>query len=110
MGYRSDVVLVIKSNIDLPNEPYEGDTEGLMDHADFKVREDWTCYGWESIKWNEAFPEIKALMDCLRGLEAKDYYLTILGDEFGDFEELGSATSHGDCPFLVYPQQSLIIA
>ncbi len=98
MGYRSDVVIVVK------NRHLSDDSviyhENLMKPETVTVEGDWTLIHFNWIKWYESYPEIAAVVNWLNNLPPEDYYFYRVGEESGDIDYQGSATDY-DCPFFV---------
>ena len=99
MGYRSDVVIVVK------NQHLSDDSviyhENLMKPENVTVEGDWSLIHFNWIKWYEAYPEVATVMDWLNNLPPEDYYFYRVGEESGDIEYQGTATDDDDCPFFV---------
>lgn len=99
MGYRSDVVIVIKSCHLSENAPIYH--ENLMRPETVTVEEDWSLIHFNWIKWYESYPEIAAVINWLENLPPDEYYFYRVGEESGDLDYQGNATDCADCPFFV---------
>ena len=91
MGYRSDVFLriaeplveVVQAAAKLDPRLEEMLKEGESDHGAK------TDFHWESYKWYDSYPEIKAIEDMLDELDEDDFGFIRLGEEQGDIEQKG---------------------
>jgi len=112
MGYRSDVVLILKPGLEPPNykDPDCPDAPGFLDRAKKSVSDNgWTLYEWYYVKWYEGYPDVRSITQFIEELNCSDFELSELGESLGDYHSTGLAQSDQDCPFNVYPTQSLSV-
>lgn len=112
MGYRSDVVLILKPGLEPPNykEPGCPKDSGFLGRAKKNTAENgWSIYEWSYVKWYEDYPDVRSIIEFTKELDQMDFELLVLGESLGDFYSDGTAQSDADCPFIVYTTQSLVV-
>ena len=93
MGYRSNVFLrIAEPLVEVVQAAAKLDPkleEILKDgHNDF-ANPTGTDFYWESIKWYDSYPEVRAVEGMLDDLDEDDFGFIRLGEEQGDVEEKG---------------------
>lgn len=112
MGYRSDVVLILKPGLEPPNykDPDFPEDPGFLSRAEKNVSENgWAIYEWYYVKWDKFYDDAKSIIEFTEGLDYGDFELLELGEQLGDYNSHGTAQANEDCPFNVYPTQSLVV-
>lgn len=111
MGYRSEVALVIKNTVKIPEEI--SSSEVWKDWPEVTFGKNYTLIHWQYVKWYEGGydPAIDSIMKMLKKLDQQDYQFFRFGEELGDYEMDGEATWADDnCEFEIYPVQKLEIS
>ena len=96
MGYRSDVFLriaeplveVVQAAAKLDPNLGEMLKEGESDHGAK------TDFYWESYKWYDSYPEIRAIENMLDDLDYDDFGFIRLGEDQGDIEQKGCPSEY----------------
>jgi hypothetical protein len=108
MGYYSEVALVIKNDVEIPEDVSK--SKYWTEWPEITVGKNYTLIHWQSTKcvYNPAIDSIIEMMKCL---DSKSYHFFRVGEELGDYEMYGEATwADADCEFEIYPVQKLEIS
>jgi hypothetical protein len=104
MGYYSDVALVIKNDVVIPEEISSSGYWRV--HAEITVGKNYTLVHWHSTKWYEGGynPVIDSIIKMMKCLDSKAYQFFRIGEDIYDYEMDGEAAwTDADCEFEVFP-------
>jgi hypothetical protein len=91
MGYRSDVLIVLKDEVEMNRDV----KAAFFDDCGFRIvgkREGCTLYIRNQIKWyvdHAAYPHVSIVYGFLRELPRENYRFLLIGDAYSDIEEEG---------------------
>jgi hypothetical protein len=111
MGYNSEVALVIKNDVEIPEDISK--SKYWSERPEITVGKNYTLIHWQATKWYEGGykPVVDSIIYMLKHLDSKVYTFYRLGEDIGDYEMDGEATwADADCEFEIYPVQKLEIS
>ena len=99
MGYRSDVAFAVAASEAILLKELSDCNEELKSLLDYaEAHDNWppdegddypTKFKWESTKWYDNFPDVKALQRFMANIGAENYRFLRIGEESDDIEEEG---------------------
>jgi hypothetical protein len=99
MGYRNEVVLVVKNTVEVPADLV------VLNECDTKGKgPGYIYFYWSWTKWDESFKVHQWMVS----LDRKDYLFIRVGEEDEDIEELGGFYESGFTTGIKFPEQPTI--
>lgn len=101
MGYRSNIVIIVK-NEHLENSPiYAACPDTTLTNTHY------TLFHWDWTKWYDTYKDVASVMEFIQELPEEDYEFFRLGEEPGDITHEGAATEEENCHFYINHYESI---